>query len=198
MSTTEHDLDAAPVDHRADEEFDGATEFIDDDDLELDPVDVDVPARAQDIDIAEDDDLDVDEYDDLEVAEDDVDGRLGSFDEFLSEAQANHVDVADTDPSYQLPMVVTSTDLDGAGATTSRDSPTIESTSIRTIRMSPGMSSRSCAGRTSTVRPSRPCRTTSRSRPTDSSSAHPSTTRRRCRSRSTCLGCSVASRACGG
>jgi Transmembrane domain of unknown function (DUF3566) len=112
VSTTEHDLDSAPVDHRADEEFDGATELIDDDDLELDPIDVDVPARPQDIDIAEDDDLD--EYDDLEDAADDVDGRLGSFDAFLTEAQANHVDVADTDPSYQLPMVVTPTDLDVA------------------------------------------------------------------------------------
>ncbi|MET0663538.1 MAG: DUF3566 domain-containing protein [Ilumatobacteraceae bacterium] len=123
MSTTEHDLDAAPVDHVADEEFGGdhGSEPVDadadlemgfddvadidvlgDDDLELDPDDVDVPLRAQDIDIAEDDDLELD----------DVEGRLGSFNAFLTEAQADHVDVADTDPSYQLPRVMTSTDLD--------------------------------------------------------------------------------------
>ncbi len=125
VSTTEHDLDAAPVDHAADEEFGGerGSEPIDadtdlemgfddvadidvlgDDDLELDPDDVDVPARAQDIDIADDDDLELD----------DVEGRLGSFDAFLAEAQADHVDGAETDPSYQLPRVVTSTDLDVA------------------------------------------------------------------------------------
>ena len=40
----------------SDESDDTAT--IDDDDLELDPIDVDVPARAQDIDIADDDDVD--------------------------------------------------------------------------------------------------------------------------------------------
>ena len=126
VSTTEHDLDAA----RADEEFvdgqgsdpaeaDLQTSFddaaaIDDDDLELDPVDVDVPARAQDIDI--DDDLDVDEDDDLDDADDDVEQRLGSFDAFLAEAQANHHDGVGSDPSYQLPMVVLATevvDVDG-------------------------------------------------------------------------------------
>ena len=63
-----------------------------------------MPARAQDIDIADDEDLELD----------DVEGRLGSFDAFLAEAQADHVDGAETDPSYQLPRVVTSTDLDVA------------------------------------------------------------------------------------
>ena len=75
VSTTEHDLDAAPADGRADEvagDVVGAsvgngqdsgpvdTHVDTDDDLELDPADADVPARAQDIDIADDDDLDVD------------------------------------------------------------------------------------------------------------------------------------------
>ena len=167
VSTTEHDLDAAPVDHAADEEFGGDRgsepveadadlemgfddvadiDVLDDDELELDPDDVDVPARAQDID---------DRWTTSDLELDDVEERLGSFDAFLAEAQADHVDGADDRPVVPAAQ---GRDVDGSAmsrtSTASRDSPTIASTSIRTIRMSPGMSSRSCAGRTSTARPS--------------------------------------------
>ena len=37
---------------------------------------------------------------------DDVDDRLGNFDAFLTEAQADGLDGVDTDPSYQIPMIV--------------------------------------------------------------------------------------------
>ncbi len=130
VSTTEHDLDAAPADGRADEvagDVVGAsvgngqdsgpvdTHVDTDDDLELDPADADVPARAQDIDIADDDDLDADlasnrDGDGADDDDDAVEDRLGSYDAFLAEAQADGFDGAD--PSYQLPMVVSATEVD--------------------------------------------------------------------------------------
>ena len=128
MSTTEHDLDAGPVDQRADGgvaeptdvAVDGARESdqVDtaddlemdfDDVVELDPDDVDVPARPQDIDIADDDDLAEDDPPDV----DDVDDRLGNFDAFLTEAQADGLDGVDTDPSYQIPMIAIPTAVEG-------------------------------------------------------------------------------------
>ena len=128
MSTTEHDLDAGPVDQRADGDVaeptdvavDGARESdqVDtaddlemdfDDVVELDPDDVDVPARPQDIDIADDDDLAEDDPPDV----DDVDDRLGNFDAFLTEAQADGLDGVDTDPSYQIPMIAIPTAVEG-------------------------------------------------------------------------------------
>ena len=208
VSTTEHDLDAAPADGRAD---DGRRRgrrigrqrpgFRAGRYPRRQPMTTSNSTRpmpmyrrgAQDIDIADDDDLDVDSPATGTGADDDddaVEDRLGSYDAFLAEAQADGFDGAD--PSYQLPMVVSATEVDDVVALADDREPDVAEPDVSET------SSRSCAGRTSMVRPSPRCRTTIRSRSIVSSSVRPSTTRRRCRSRSPCRGCSAASRVCVG
>ena len=132
VSTTEHDLDALDVDALGDA-------------LELDEVaDVDVSdertdepaAETDDVDLGGDD-LDDEEFDDFEDGLDpddlnpvdrveadpdpDLDDsdptgdRLGRFDAFLTEAQADHaddLDGADDSDSYELPKIIMATELD--------------------------------------------------------------------------------------
>ena len=93
VSTTEHDLDASPVDDRAAEDEVAEVDALDDD--ELDAVDVDVPARAQDIDIA----VDADDDDDLETVFDDLDDIEPADDELDAvdvdvPARAQDIDIA--------------------------------------------------------------------------------------------------------
>ncbi|MET0908942.1 MAG: DUF3566 domain-containing protein [Ilumatobacteraceae bacterium] len=130
MSTTEHDLDALEVDAL-------------DDDVDLDEVaDVDVSGERTDEPSAETDDVDLggDDLDDDEVADfedelepddlnpvdrvdadadpdtgDPTSDRLGRFDAFLTEAQADHADDlvhADDSDSYELPKIIMATELD--------------------------------------------------------------------------------------
>jgi hypothetical protein len=132
VSTTEHDLDALDVDAL-------------DDALDLDAVaDVDVSPERTDEPAAESDDVDLGgedlddaEFDDVEDERDpddvnpvdrveadpdpDLDtddptgDRLGRFDAFLTEAQADHaddLDDADDSDSYELPEIIMATELD--------------------------------------------------------------------------------------
>ncbi|MET0909047.1 MAG: DUF3566 domain-containing protein [Ilumatobacteraceae bacterium] len=148
MSTTEHDLDALGVDALDDDleedldddlDLDAVTDVDVADADEVDE-DVDDPDEAEARDTADEtdpddsvaddpgavlvDERDVDGVDDaVDVdadARDDTSDRLGHFDAFLTEAQADHADDLDDlddlddddDDEYELPAIIMATELD--------------------------------------------------------------------------------------
>jgi hypothetical protein len=123
VSTTEHDLDALDVDALDDELEDSVDlgaesggDAADDEDADVDVLDAertDVDSEpdhgSEQIDSA----TETDAHGDSDS--DQTNDRLGRFDEFLSEAQADHADeLGDDDQSdaYELPAIIMATELD--------------------------------------------------------------------------------------